>query len=168
MAAAINNSLGSLLTNTYSSFPTFNATGEDLCESYYKFATCAIPVVGTDLAGSKYRMVRVSSADIPVEVKFSSTALTGGALSVGLYTANSTGTGAVVSVALFATSISAASAVVNVDERYNNLATSTMGQRIWQLLGLASDPGLYYDLVYTSTTGATAAGTLSCQYTFTR
>ena len=83
-------------------------------------------------------------------------------------TLNATGTGAVVSVALFATSISAASAVVNVDERYNNLATSTMGQRIWQLLGLTTDPLLYYDLTFTSTTAATAAGTLSCQYSFTR
>lgn len=166
--AAVNNNLGSLLTNTYSSIPVFNATGEDLCESYYKFATCAVPASTTDSAGSKYRMCRVYSNDIPVAIKLSCTALTAGAFNLGLYTANSTGTGAAVSASLFAAAVSAASAIVQVDERYNALSTTTMGQRIWQLLGLSSDPGLYYDLVLTSSTAATAAGTASLQYDFTR
>ena len=166
--AAVNNNLGNLLTNTCSSFPTFNATGEDLCEVYYKLSTCAVPISTTDSAGSKYRMCRVYSTDVPTAVKLSCTALTAGAFNIGLYTANATGTGAIVSGSLFAAAVSAATALVQVDERYNALSTTTMGQKIWQLLGLSSDPGLYYDLVLTSSTAATAAGTASLQYEFTR
>jgi hypothetical protein len=57
---------------------------------------------------------------------------------------------------------------VPTDERYNNLAITTASQRIWQLLGLSSDPGAVYDLAVTSTTGATAAGTILTRYVFSR
>ena len=167
MAAAINNNLGTLLADTYAAFPSLNATGLDGSYQYTKIATCAIPVIGTDLAGSQYRMCQVFSSDIPIDVQFFSTALTAGALSIGLWLPN----GVHVSSAaehLFATSIDCTSAVTNVNERYTNKGTTTVGQRIWQLLGLASDPELVYDLVYVSTTGATAAGTLGLVYKYTR
>jgi len=167
--AAVNNNLGSLLTNSISSYPVFNATGEDIAESYFKFATCVVPISTTDSAGSTYRMMRVFSSDIPVAIKFSCTALTAGAFDLGLYYSNSTGTGAVVDANRFAGTVSAASALVQVDERYTILDTTTMGQRIWQLIGgLTADPKIYYDLVLTSTTAATVAGTASIQYEFTR
>lgn len=168
MAAAINNNNGTLLTNIYSSTPAAaNQTGDDAGNDYTSIATCAIPSSSTDLAGSTYRMVRVNSNDIPVRIGFSSTALTAGAISVGLYevgVAGGVAQGVSANDHLFATSINCASAVNQVDERFNNLALTTMGQRIWQLLGLSSDPVKQYDLVYKSTTAATAAGTLGCVY----
>src|SRR6185369_3899783 len=165
MAAAINNNLGTLLVNTYATPPIANATGLDIGLQYNKLSTCAIPVVGTDLAGSTYRMCEIFSSDIVYSVFYAGTALTAGALSVGVYATN---TGAVVSANLFATSINSAAAVPPTDERFNNLSITTAGQRLWQLLGLASDPLTTYDLVYTSTTGATAAGTLYCRYVYGR
>ncbi len=168
MAAAINNNFGTLLVNTYAAFPSLNPTGEDRSYMYIEQATCAIPVVGTDLAGSTYRMCRINSSDIPLSVKYAGTALTGGALSVGIYLANTGAVAATNSDHLFATSINTASAVAYTEERFVNLSITTTGQRVWQLLGLASDPHVDYDLVYTSTTGATAAGTLGCQYVYTR
>lgn len=170
MAAAINNNLGTLLTNTYGSPPVQNQTGVDSGRLQVKQASCAIPTTGTDLAGSTYRMCQVSSGDLIEALKFSATALTAGAISIGLYESNSSTIAEGVSANdhLFATSINCASAVAPTDERFNNLAITTLGQRVWQLLGLASDPKKTYDLVYKSTTGATAAGTLGLQYTFTR
>jgi hypothetical protein len=168
MTAAVNNSLGSLLVNSYATPPITNQTGLDEGIRYIKLATCAIPAVATDLAGSTYRFCQVSSSDIVTALLVSSTALTAGAISYGLYTSNSAGTGAVVSVALFATSVSFASAVTQTDKRFTSLALTTMGQRVWQLLGLSADPQLTYDLVGTSTTGATAAGTLAVQYEYTK
>ena len=168
MAAAINNNNGSLLSAPYATPQgPANPTGDDGGNDYTSIATCAIPTSATDLAGSTYRMVRVYSNDIPLRIGFSATALTAGALSVGLYevgVAGGVAQGVTANKQLFATSINAASAVNQVDERFTNLALTTMGQRIWQLLGLAADPAKVYDLVYTSTTAATAAGTLGCVY----
>lgn len=157
MAAAINNNFGSLLVNSYATPPITNLAGADTDYSLIWTAYCAIPAVATDLAGSTYRFGRVRSSDIIHSLSFAATALTAGAISLGLYVPN---TGVVVSVALFATSINCASAVVLTDERYVNLALTTAGKRVWELLGLSSDPGVSYDVVGTSTTGATAAGTL--------
>lgn len=157
MAAAVNNTNGSLLTNSYANPPVANIAGSDTDYSLIWTAYCAIPAVATDLAGSTYRFGRVRSSDVIHSLSFASTALTAGAISLGLYVPNG---GAVVSVALFATSINCASAVAITDERYVNLALTTAGKRVWELLGLASDPCVSYDVVGTSTTGATAAGTL--------
>jgi hypothetical protein len=168
MAAAVNLNLGTLLTNTYATPPVLNATGEDLCYLYVKQATCAIPTTGTDLANSVYAMCRVFSSDIPNSIMFSSTALTAGALSIGLFLPDTKTVAATNSDHLFATSINCASAVAYTEERFTNKDVTTTGQKIWQLLGLSSDPLAYYDLSCYSTTGATAAGTLGLIYKFTR
>lgn len=166
--AAVNNNLGSLLTNTYASFPTFNATGLDGPYLYNKTATCAIPASTTDSAGSTYKMCQVQSGDVCEQLFFACTALTAGALSVGLYNAGTTTEAASGSAHLFATSINCGSAVAPTDERYTNLALTTASQRIWQLLGLSADPGAIYDLTVTSTTAATVAGTILTRYVFSR
>jgi hypothetical protein len=163
MAAAINNNFGSLLTNSYATPLVANVAGADSANTLIWSAYCAIPAVATDLAGSIYRFGRVKSSDVIHGISFASTALTAGALSLGLYTPN---TGAVVSVALFATSVNCASAVVVTEERYTNLALTTAGKRVWELLGLSSDPVLVYEVAATSTTAATAAGTLFCLCSF--
>jgi len=163
MTAAINNNNGSLITNVYSTPAVANTAGSDGPFLRGWAAYCAIPVVGTDLAGSTYGFGFVKSSDVIYSVRFGSTALTGGALSLGLYKITSTGIGAVAASGsdhLFATSVNCASAVVPVDERFTNLALTTAGKRVWELLGLSTDPVLTYMVAATSTTGATAAGTL--------
>lgn len=168
MAAAINHNNGTLLANTYANPPVFNATGLDLSYMYFKAATCAIPTTGTDLANSVYTFCRVFSSDIVKEVNFASTALTAGAISIGLFLPNSLTVAAANSDHLFATSIDCSSAVAFANKRFTNLSITTTGQRVWQLLGLSSDPEAWYDLAGYSTTGATAAGTLACTYVFSR
>lgn len=160
--AAVNNNFGNLLTNTYASNPVAiaNTAGSDRPEICGFAAYCAIPASTTDSAGSQYRFFRVKSNDVILQLRFGSTALTAGALSIGLWFTN---TGAHVSANaehLFATSINCASAVPPADNRYTNLALTTAGQRVWELLGLSSDPVTTYDVVAVSTTAATVAGTL--------
>lgn len=170
MTAAVNNNFSTILTGPYGSYPAsnLNATGTDLSYVYVKLATCAIPTTATDLAGSQYRMCRVFSSDIPITVEFGSTALTAGALSVGIWNTNAGAHYSSAAEHLFATSIDCSSAVAPADKRFTNLAVSTGGQRLWQLLGASSDPEQWYDLVFVSTTGATDAGTLYCRYVFSR
>lgn len=168
MAAAINHNNGTLLANTYANPPVFNPTGEDTSYVYTKQGTCAIPTTATDLANSVYTFCRVFSSDIPLDVIFGSTALTAGALSVGLFLPNSLTVAATNSDHLFATSINCASAVAPANNRFTNLSITTTGQRVWQLLGLSSDPLAWYDLAAYSTTGATAAGTLMGRYVYSR
>lgn len=169
MAAAINTNLGTLLINTYASNPVQNASGLDKGVQIQDLATCAIPAAATDLAGSLYKFCQVRSNEIPIFVEFSSTALTAGALSIGLYETNSSTVAESVTAnkQLFATSVNCAAAVAQVNERFTNLALTTFGQRVWQLLGLAADNGKTYDLVATSTTAATVAGTLAMRYSYT-
>ena len=162
MAAAINNNLGSLLTNAYGTPPVANVAGADGPFLRGWAAYCAIPAVATDLAGSKYRFGTVHSSDVIYQLRFGSTALTAGAVSLGLYPSGPPGTSAATSAALFATSISFASAVAPTDNRYTNLALTTAGKRVWELLGLSADPCVSYVVVGTSSTAATAAGTLFC------
>jgi hypothetical protein len=166
MAAAINNNLGNLLTNSYATPLIANGAGADSVSTLIWSSYCAIPVVGTDLAGSTYRFGRVKSSDVIHGLSFGSTALTAGAISLGLYFTNTGAVAATNADHLFATSINCASAVVVTEERYVNLAFTTAGKRVWELLGLSADPVVVYDVVGTSTTGATVAGTLFCRCSF--
>lgn len=155
--ASVTNNQGSLLVNTYATPSIANTAGADTDYSLIWSAYCAIAAAATDAVGSKYRFGRVRSSDVIHSLAFAATALTAGSISLGLYLPN---TGAVVSANLFATAVSAASAVPVTEERYTNLALTTAGKRVWELLGLSADPVLVYDVVGTSTIVATVAGTL--------
>jgi hypothetical protein len=168
MTAAINHNNGTLLANTYATPAIANLSGIDSGRVQVKVATCPIPAVATDLANSVYTFCQVNSNDIPLGIDFGATALTAGAISIGLFVSNSLTVAATNSDHLFATSINCASAVAPADKRFTNPALTTAGQRVWELLGLSSDPGGVYDLAAYSTTAATAAGTLYCKYQYTR
>ena len=168
MAAAINHNNGTLLANTYATPPISNVSGLDSGLIQVKIATCAIPTSATDSANSVYTFFQVQSNDILLAIDFGSTALTAGAISAGLFLANTLTVAATNSDHLFVTSVNCGSLVAPADKRYTNLTLGTAGQRVWQLLGLASDPGVAYDLAAYSTTAATAAGTLYCKCQYTR
>lgn len=48
------------------------------------------------------------------------------------------------------------------------LATGAIGKRVWEVLGLASDPGGEYDLVGTLKAAATAAGVLEAFFYYSK
>lgn len=166
MTAAVNHNNGSLTTNTYATPPVANLAGADSCSTLIWSAWCTIPVVGTDLANSVYAFGRVKSSDVIHSLVFASSALTAGAISIGLFLPDSKTVAATNSDHLFVTSVNCASAVVPTEELFANLALTLAGKRVWEMLGLTSDPVLVYDISGYSTTAATAAGTLYCRCLF--
>ncbi len=166
MTAAVNLNLGSLLTNTYATPQVANTAGSDSSGLMAWSAFCAIPAVATDLANSVYAFGRVKSSDVIHSLVFASSALTAGAISIGLFLPDSKTVAATNSDHLFATSVNCASAVVPTEELFANLALTLAGKRVWEMLGLTSDPVLVYDISGYSTTAATAAGTLYCRCLF--
>ena len=123
-------------------------------------------VIG-DSIGSTYRILPVRSSESICGLAIFSAAqgasVTG---NVGLYRTARDG-GAVVSVSLFATLVDLA-AFKDASILHEELALSMFGKRVWEMLGLASDPQVSYDIVLT--TAGAAIGTagvvaMAMQYT---
>lgn len=122
-----------------------------------------LETLAADSIGSTYRLIRIPSNARIGSILIANDAMTAGAGSLGLYDIAAVG-GAVVSVALFGTGISLASAVAYTNQYLPDIALCE--KRVWELLGLAKDPGKAYDITLTLTTAVTAAGTLSARADF--
>jgi hypothetical protein len=122
--------------------------------------------------GSTYQLVRIPSNAKVKAVRWEAAAMTQGSFDVGLNYSDSTvdGTaanvrGTVIDADFFATAVSAASAVSKTDIT-NESGTYTVAKRnqpIWQAVGLSSDPGGFFDVVFTSTNTITAGALLACE-----
>lgn len=137
-----------------------------------------VTTVSGDASGSTYQMVRVPTNASIKQVLFSVQAMSAGAFDIGVYYSTSSidGTPAgnttltvvpgTSSKTFFASQISAASAVAQTDETFQNAATSTayqqsqLNKRLWDALGLATDPGGFFDIVCTCDTTAVTTGAL--------
>lgn len=130
-----------------------------------------VAVTTNDSVNSQYRFCRVNSADSIKQLYLGSDALGGtAAVKIGLYEVNSTTVAESTSAnaALFVSSVTLTTALTPTDERFNTLAGNTIGQRVWELLGLSADPGKDYDLCATLTVVAASNGKLSFRVTYTR
>lgn len=123
---------------------------------------CAVG--SADSIASQYRIARVLSGDRLATLSLWCTAITSAAANIGLYETNANG-GAAVSAALFAAAQTLASALSGVNMTFSATTLANAEKRIWELLGLATDPGKSYDLVLTLTAAATAAGTVMMHVT---
>lgn len=120
-----------------------------------------VPVAAADSANSTYRCARVKSSWALSSIKLLNDALGAGAVaSIGLYRTAADG-GAVVSIALFAAGVAVAAAGGPTEERYNALHANTSEMQIWQMLALAADPSIDYDLVATLTVVGGAPGNIA-------
>lgn len=120
-------------------------------------------VTNTASIASIVRLVRIqSNARITLASLFC-TAITSAAGDVGLYRTADDG-GAVVDADFFiaAQTLAAASPGLNVIGG-NLLSPANREKRLWEALGLAADPGIYYDVAVTLTAAATAAGTMGLE-----
>lgn len=130
-----------------------------------------VEVTSSASIASILRLARVHSSWRISSVLLSSDAITSAAGDVGLYDVAAKGVeGAVVDVDFFASAVSLASAQQNTDVTHEALGTGNQNgeianveKPIWQVLGLASDPGKFYDVAVTLTAAATAAGTVSAK-----
>lgn len=123
-----------------------------------------------DAAGTKYIMNRVPSTVHIKSVVVASEAQGAGKIDVGVYYAdnanyiapgNSANLGVAISVNFFATDIDISSKVVPTEEVFQsaNYTFDKWAQPLWQALGLASDPGGFFDIVATVHTTDITTGT---------
>ena len=133
-----------------------------------------VTTVSSDLTGSTYQLVRVPSFAIIKRVQIAWAAMGAGDLDLSVYYSSSKvdGTAAAnqglvvptTGATFFASQINCASAVSQTDETFQNQATSgannpsLINKRLWDALGLASDPGGFFDIVAVVDTTAITTG----------
>lgn len=131
-------------------------------------AVGTVEVAAADSDTSTFRFARLRSSDRVSSIHVWSDAITAGtSFDIGLYRIAADG-GAVVDADLFASAVDLSSAVAGTDVTFEATATniSQIEKRLWELLGLSSDPGYDYDVVLTANTVGSAAGTISLRVRF--
>lgn len=132
-------------------------------------ASGTLEAVNGDSIGSVYRLNRVPSNARISQVLISNDAITTCAGDVGVYQTAANG-GAVVVAAAFGSAVSLAAAQVNVDVTHeadptdgnaNDMGLADVEKMLWQVLNLASDPRVEFDIAVTLTAAAASAGTVS-------
>ena len=162
---AVVNTKSALITNA-------DATPVDL-NPYYQSrgvlreAVSTLEAVSGDSIGSTYRMVRLWSGWRLSSLLLDCDAITTCAADIGLYRTAADG-GAVVDADFFASAQSLATALNNSDVTNESgiVDIANKGKRLWEQLGLTSDPGLWYDVVLTLTAAAGSAGTVTARARF--
>lgn len=123
-----------------------------------------------DSIGSIFRFARVRSSDLIHSIVVRNEALGGSAeADVGVYQTAENG-GAVVDADRFGSAVSLVSASLGgVDVTHEagttNAKLADREKVLWQMLGLAADPGIYYDLALTLTGASAAAATVAVDTT---
>jgi hypothetical protein len=142
--------------------------------------------VSGDLAGTTYQLVRIPTNAVVKNVRLSWAAASGGKVQLSVYYSDSTNLDGTASAnvsspptivpttgsAFFSGDIDLTSAAGWTDETFANAANSgsytqsMINQHLWQALGLATDPGGFFDIVAvvhttTITTGALIAMSVS-------
>lgn len=139
-----------------------------------------VTAVAADAAGSTYKFVRVPSNAIVKRVTIESEAQGAGKINLSVYYSSSTvdGTpsskqGVIVPTtgdSFFASDIDLTSAVVPTDvtNESGNYTIDKRKKRLWDALGLTSDPGGFFDIVGVVHTTAITTGTgkirCACEY----
>ena len=159
----VNNTNSVLINNALAQPPVPNPSY--LAGSFiHELAVPPMTVGAADTTGSTYRLCRVRSSSRISSMSIVNAAMAGTtAVSVGLYQPGNGGP--VVSVALFGSAISLAAASTAVGTPVA-LPLAQFGQRVWEALGLAADPGVEYDIVITTTAQTGVAGTLGLKLTW--
>jgi hypothetical protein len=136
--------------------------GGSLVRAVNGFATLA----NGDSIGSTYRFGKIRSDDFVDRVRMISADVgTTGAGDLGLYDllTNSNG-GTVVDVDFFGSAIVLSGGAIDSDVTFESAAAGGLytnaEKRVWEALGLATDPGKEYDVAMTLTTATDATGTV--------
>lgn len=121
-----------------------------------------VTVTNGDSIASVFRVVRIPSNARIKSVSLFCTAITSGAADVGLYQTATYG-GAVVDADFFTAAQTIATASGGINVMNGNLLSgansANRNKRVWEILGLSSDPGREYDVALTLTAAAAATGT---------
>lgn len=156
---------GSAAITARDSAPTLGASqlaSTKVATGRVKESIGVIAVANGDSAASVLRLFSVHSSWRVSALLLSCTAITAAAADIGLYDLPTRNAGAVVDADFFGAAQSLATAVASQNVLAGNVVTvDKLEWPIWRLLGLAADPGVYYDVAATLTAGATAAGNVA-------
>lgn len=137
-------------------------------QAFYTGGT--IEVLAADDDTSIYRFARVPSNAVMQSITLFNDAITGGtSYDFGLLQTAANGGGATgADIDVFATAVDLSTArVTGTEILFEQLNIDQYGRRVWELLGLASDPGREYDLVASANTVGSAAGTITVRAVWT-
>lgn len=151
-----------------------------------KSVSGTVTTVSADNTTSTYQMVRVPTNASVKRILFSAQAMSAGKFQISVYYSSSTidGTPAIdatnpptivasTGAAFFSGDIDCTSAVTQTDYTFANAANSgsysqtMINKRLWDALGLATDPGGFFDIVMVCHTTAVTTGapmSLTCDY----
>lgn len=128
-----------------------------------------VAVTNGDSVGSVYRFGKIRSSDFTDRVRLISADIgTTTAGDLGLYDLlTAPNGGAVVDADYFASAVSLSGGAIDLDVTFEAGAAGGIytngNKRVWESLGLTSDPGKEYDVALTLTGAADAAGTVRLQ-----
>ena len=153
-----------LIANTVASPPVKNSIG--LSGGRRRTKTAKYAFTGAQADGDTLRMARVKSGDVIHSILLSNDALSGMIdVNFGIYDIGNSG--ADVDQNLFDDAQTLASALVRQEKRVGADSAFTtaekLGQPLWQLLGLSTDPVLEYDFVLTLVDSGTASGDVTIE-----
>lgn len=118
---------------------------------------------GTQSDNDVCRFFRVKSSDSITSIKQSNAALTGLTSSTWGFHRTIEDGGAAADADVISTTFTLASARNRVEIRTSVLTPLTLGQPVWELLGLSADPGLEYDVTATLLTAGSASGAITLE-----
>ena len=127
-----------------------------------------LEVTTAELAGAELRFCKIASNAVVQRVLLSSDAhTTTGAIDIGVYRTDDDGS-AVVDADFFASAASIITAVSNSDVTHESgiYGIEDKNKPLWEALGLASDPGVIYDVAGTVTTAAGSTGTVCVEVVY--
>lgn len=127
-----------------------------------------VEVTNGDSIGSKFVLGSVPSSASMRELVILCDAITAATADFGLYRTTQDG-GAVVDADLFGSAVSLATAITtgtNILHESGVHDIANLAKPLWQVLGLATDPQVMYDVVATLTAAATATGTLTARISY--
>lgn len=135
-----------------------------LAEGVLREQVGAYLTVNGDSIASVYRLLRLHSSERVSQLLLYCDAITSGVADIGLYDTAANG-GAVVDADFFASAQAISAALSGTDVQYEAAAgpavLANISKRIWEQLGLASDPNRFYDVALTLTAATTAGGTVA-------
>lgn len=158
-----------VITNATATPATLNSA--NLQNGNMRRAVAFANIVSADSVASTYRLFRIRSSDvIDMFSVYSPDIGTTTAGDIGLYRTNGDG-GAVVDVDFIASALSLNGGALNgSDLRFEAAAAGGLianaEKRVWECLGLTSDPGIEYDVVLTLTGAADASGVALFRMTY--
>jgi hypothetical protein len=150
-----------LITNADATPVVLNSPRVDGAFEHIEVATADI--ASGDSIASTYRMFRVPSNAVMTDLRIYSPDIGTTTISdIGLYRTAKDG-GAVVDADFFASALSLKDGALNGVDVLHEAAVFTIansGKELWDALALTSDPGVFYDVAFTLTAAADAAGTV--------